>query len=259
MRVVFIIMLLFPFWGKSQDVLSGVVANSGDNEGIHVFNKTAQKYTITDQRGEFKIIARVNDTVVLSAVQFKLHTLVVTTKMLKEKQFIVMEDHVNELDEVFIKPKLSGDLLADSKRIKTKDQVTAKTLGLPNAEVKPPTQAERRLQTASNFSPSLGGSLGGIGGAVGLDAVINAISGRTKKLKKIVKDERKTIREQYIIEEYGDVIIKDFHVPTEELHRFVFYASEDELFKSIVSTKSYIIIYDFMQVKANNYLKINKP
>ena len=55
----------------------------------------------------------------------------------------------------------------------------SKTLSLPNADVTPPTQAERRLQTAGKveFKNILKGQ-------IPVDPIINAISGRTRRLKK---------------------------------------------------------------------------
>lgn len=251
MRIVLMVILLFPFLSNSQELFRGEIANSGDNEGIHVFNKTYQKYAITDQYGKFEIPARVNDTIVFSAIQYQLKAMRITKENIKTYQYVVLEIQVNELDEVFIKPKLSGDLLADTRRIKTRDQVTAKTLNLPNADVKQPTQAERRLQTASSFDGKIG-----LGGSVSLDAVINAISGRTKMLKKIVANERQTKLEEGVVEEFEAVLVRDFKIPKDNIYQFVYYASSDELFEQIMKTNSYLIIYDFLNAKSKSYLKL---
>jgi len=246
-----------PMLFFGQKTLSGKVINSGEKEWIHVFNKTYNKYTITDEEGEFKIPVRINDTLVFSAIQFELKEIVISETLINEMFFkVLLKVQVNELDAVYIKRNLSGDLLADAKRIKTKDKVTARTLGLPNSHVIPPTQAERRLQTASNFSPQLGGSLGGVGGAVSLDAVINAISGRTKKLKNLVRQERLTIVENSVFEGFNQVMLDDFKIPKDKLYDFLYYASADKLFGQIVKTKSNIIIYDFIKAKSKTYLAL---
>ncbi len=250
-----ILLFLFPFISFSQTLLKGEISNSGDVEGIHVFNKTHEQYTVTNANGEFKILVHQNDTIIFSAIQYQLKELIITPKTANQYQYIVLETHINELDAVYIMPILSGDLGIDSKRIKTKNHVSAISLGLPNATVTPPTQAERRLQTASDLNPQAGGSLGGAGAAVSFDAIINGISGRTKELKNIVANERKTAHENNVILAFKKIIINDFKIPEHKLYDFIYYASEDPLFNQIIATKNNMLIYDFIYTKVKNYRK----
>ena len=60
-------------------------------------------------------------------------------------------------------------------------------LGIPGYQGKPATQSERRLSEATGLSPKLEGSLGGAGGSVSINPILNAISGRTKMLKERVR------------------------------------------------------------------------
>lgn len=242
----FYLFLLLSFPSFSQTLLKGEIANSGDNEGIRVFNKTYHKYTITDANGQFEIEAKFNDTIVFSAVQYQLKQLIVTKELLdKTYSYILLEEQINELDAVYIKPKLSGDLLADTQRIKTKELFTAKTIGLPNAHVKPPTPSERKLYTATHS-----------GGGLPIDALINAISGRTKMLKKHIQLERKANLENSVYNTFENTMLYDFKIPKDKIHDFLYYASSDKLFAQIVKTNSNIIIYDFMQAKSKNYLQL---
>ena len=245
MRIWFYILFLTPFLSLSQSIIKGKVTNETDHDGIHVFNKTQSKYTISDEKGEFQIIASVKDTIVFSAIQYKLEELIVTDKLIKSQPISVfLTIKINDLGVVYIRPKLSGNLLDDVKNIPTQELVTARTLGLPNADVIPPTPAERRLYAATHG-----------GGILSIDAVLNAISGRTKKLKKIVKLERKSQLENRIHQDFEQMIIADFGITKDEVYRFIFYASEDKLFSHIVKTKNGIVIYQFLQNKAKDYLK----
>lgn len=239
--------LLLSFPSFSQTLLKGEIANSGDNEGIHVFNKTFHKYTITAADGSFEIEVKLNDTIVFSAVQYQLKQLIVTQEIIAKKHlYILLEEQINELDAVYIKPKLSGDLLADTQRIKTKELFTARTLGLPNAHVKPPTPSERKLYTATHS-----------GGGLPIDALINAISGRTKMLKKHIQLERKSNLENSVYNTFENTMLYDFKIPKDNIHDFLYYASSDKLFSQIVKTNSNIIIYDFIKSKSKSYLKIH--
>lgn len=250
MRYTFYILLIFPFVIFGQKLISGKVMNSGEIESIHVFNKTYNKYTITDQQGMFKIPIRINDTLVFSAIQFKLKEVVISNVIINSMQLsVLLKEQVNELDAVYIKPNLSGDLLADSRNIKTKDVLTAKTLNLPNAHVIPPTQAERKLYTATHSDG-------------GIDAIINAISGRTKRLKKIIRLENKTNKENLVYANFKEIMRDDFNIPEDKLYHFIYYVSDDKLFNQIVKSNSNIIIYDFIKAKSKTYLaqkNKNKP
>lgn len=243
MKQLVYVLFFVPVLFFGQKTLSGKVINSEEKEWIHVFNKTYNKYTITDEEGEFKIPVRINDTIVFSAIQFQLKEIVISETIINEILLsVLLKEQVNELDAVYIKPNLSGDLLADTKRIKTKKVVTAKTLGLPNSHVIPPSQAERRLYTATSASS--------------IDALINAISGRTKKIKNLVKLERKSIVENSVFEGFNQIMLDDFKIPEDKLFDFLYYASADALFIQIVKTNSNIIIYDFIKAKSKTYLAL---
>jgi len=241
------ILFFVPALFFGQKTLSGRVINSGEKEWIHVFNKTYNKYTITNEEGEFNIPVRINDTLVFSAIQFQLKEIVISETIINDMLLsVLLKEQINELDAVYIKPNLSGDLLADSKQIKTKKIITAKTLGLPNSHVISPTQAERKLYTATHTG----------GGIIPVETIINAISGRTKRLKNLVKLERKSLIENSVFEGFNNVMLEDFKIPEDKLYDFLYYASTDKLFTQIVKTKSNIIIYDFIKAKSKTYLAL---
>jgi len=244
MKLIAYILFFCSIFSFGQKKLVGKVTNSVDVEGIHVFNKTFHKYTITNVKGEFSIFARVNDTIIFSGIQFQLKEFVVTPEVINKQPFLLLlDEQVNELDVVYIKPALSGDLFKDAQKIKTKQQVTAKTLGLPNAHVVPPSQAERRLYTATSASSPV-------------DALINAISGRTKMLKKMAGYAKKTNLENSVISSFNQIMMDDFKIPEDKLFDFLYYASSDILFSQIVKTNSNIIIYDFIKAKSKTYLAL---
>lgn len=82
-------------------------------------------------------------------------------------------EQVNILEEVFIQ---------------SKSEFTALSLGIIQKEIKPPSPYERQLYTAGDFKPIHLLSL--LGGSLQVDPIINAISGRTKRLKKYIQFEK---------------------------------------------------------------------
>jgi hypothetical protein len=252
MKFIIFILILFPFFALGQKTISGTIVSNTEKEFIHVFNKTHNKYTITNQQGEFSILVRINDTIVFSGLQYKLKELVVTKNVINSLVVsVVLEEQVNELDAVYIKPNLSGNLLVDSRNIKAKNNVNAISLGLPNAGKPKLTSSERKLKTAGDFKLTIEN----IGGRpIAIDPLINAISGKTKRLKRNVEFERKEKNEEIVFQKFKDVILSDFNIPKDELFRFLYYASEDRNFNKIVALKKDLILFEFLKKKSKEFL-----
>ena len=217
---------------------------------VHVMNLSAKTATITDGSGNFSILAQPRDTLLFSAVQLRRKSLIVTHEMVESQGIIVpLEEFVNELDEVVVRPyNLSGDISRDIAQMPGEKVVVSSTLGLPNAYVKPPTQAERKLYEATTG-----------GGIVPINPVINAISGRTRYLKKILASERKYARTNRVREFYSDsLFIQDLRIPAARIDDFMYYCEVDSLFPREVDTADRLKIWEFLKRKSLDYRKINE-
>ena len=230
--------------------LKGRVVNG--EEGIvdvHVMNTSRKTATITNEGGYFSIDVGINDTLLFSAVQFKRMSLVINQAMVESTQIIVpLEEFVNELDEVILRPyDLSGDLSRDMGRMNTGSGVTASTLGLPNAYVLPISQAERKLYEATS-----GGS------GIPLNPIINAVTGRTKYLKKVLAIERKYARTGRVREFYADsLFVKELKIPAAKIDDFMYYCEVDLDFSEVVDTHDRLKIWEFLKRKSSAYRENN--
>ncbi len=231
--------------------LDGKVQNKGRNiPDVHVMNITANKATITDANGNFSIAVQLNDTIQFSAVQFKRKTLVVTASVLQSKSMIVpLEEFVNELDEVVVRPyDLTGDISRDMERLNTGGVVTASTLGLPNAYARDWTQSERKLNEATTG-----------GGIVPLNPILNAITGRTKMLKKRLARDEKYARTGRVRDFYVDsLFIKELKIPKEKIEDFMYFCEVDTVFSGTVDTHDRLKIWEFLKSKSVAYRENNK-
>lgn len=250
---VFIVFTLIIITAKAQTfskkIEGKVYSKNGDVAATHVLNTTLNKATITDIEGDFSINASVNDTIVFSAVQFKKKQMVVTQDILAQKiTYILLEELVNELDEVVVKPfYLSGNIGNDLKTLAIEPVVTASTLGLPNAYVIPPTKAEREMFEAKSG-----------GGLVPINPIINAITGRTKMLKERVARNSKYARTQRVRAFYVDSIyVKELNIPLNKIDDFMFFCEVDTTFSSLVKTHDKFKIWEFLKKKSVIYRKNN--
>ncbi|MDT0642425.1 hypothetical protein RM553_06225 [Zunongwangia sp. F363] len=248
-------LFISSFSAFSQDPvqLKGKIINDSlQGAFINIINKTLKTGTINSSSGEFQIKVRENDTLLFSSIQYEKLEIAVTP-LLMESGYLEVKliPGVNVLDEVKISNiTLSGDLGAD---IGSMDNYTISDFGIPNLNREPITAAERRLHTASSWNPGFTGS----GGAVGLDPLLNAISGRTKKLKKIVANEKlQGLVEQGIAAFPVNFFVKDLKIPEEQIVNFVYYCAENHQLKYLLKDEKRLDLLEFYQKYAVEFLKL---
>ena len=232
-----------------KNIKGRVYSKDGDVAATHVKNVTTQRAAITDINGFFTISAKLNDTLLFSAVQFKKKQIVITTEVLNKSTLSVfLKDVLNQLDEVIVTPyNLTGDITKDLNILKIEPVVTTSTLGLPNAYVIPPTKAEREL-----FEATTGG------GFLPLNPILNGISGRTKMLKNRVKRNAKYARTQRVRAFYADsLIVSDLKIPELKIADFMYFCEVDSSFSSIVDTHDLLKIWEFMRKMSFIYRENN--
>ncbi|MFV9551966.1 hypothetical protein [Algibacter sp. PT7-4] len=247
---------LLPITALSQSIeILGRVESKTNVENIHVINKTAQVFTITDKRGHFTITAKINDTLTFSSIQHKLKDIIVSKEIIKNKVvYVVLNEQINELDEVVVGKVLSGNLMQDINNVEGKAPINFYDVGIPGYTGKPATQSERRLSEASNFAPKAGGSLGGMGGSVSFTPLINALTGRTKMLKNRVKIEEK----ETLMQSIKGRLSKDFFAsnPLDETLKmdFFYFCADDENFIKHCKNQTDFKILIFLRAKYKQYL-----
>ncbi len=82
--------------------LNGTITAEDDIESIHILNKTSLTNATSSKDGSFVIKAKLNDTIIFSAVQYTLLTKVVSQEDITSKTIAVtLKLQTNQLDEVF--------------------------------------------------------------------------------------------------------------------------------------------------------------
>lgn len=232
--------------------LDGVVRANADVENIHVINKTASKFSTTNSKGEFKIHARLGDSIQFTSVKFKTETVVVSMQHISEGNLeVFLQEQINELDQVVVGKVLTGTLESDIGNSDTKTDINFYDVGIPGYKGKPKTQSERRLHEADagNFVYV------GLGMGVNLHKVLNSITGRTKMLKERVRVETNDA----LMRDIRDRLSKDFFAnnPLEEKHHndFFFFCTDDPNFESRCKYKSDLEVIIYLNEKLKAYKK----
>lgn len=221
LTVFFGILSLNMFSQQREDIQGRVLHKSDPLENVYLQNVSTGQSTATNNQGHFYIKAFPGDTLVFSHVGF-----VDLIKILKASEFkggelrVQMKDAVNELPEV---------------NLSNTSEINAVSLGIIPHKIKTPTMNERRLQTAGDFKWVH--LLGILGGSLQIDPILNAINGRTKKLKRNITVEKK-LRNMAFLEGYTSYMLEEMKLTEEEIRRLISLAVEENNVQLVIDSNN---------------------
>jgi hypothetical protein len=216
---------------QNVKVLKGkIVADSKDLQGINIRNLTSKKEVASLDEGLFSIMAKSGDTLLFTAIQLKPKKIVIEKEDFDYLPFLVkMEPMITQLKEVVI----------------TESSISAESLGIIPKGMKTYTPAERRYYTATTGS-----------GLVSVDAIINAISGRTSMIKKEIVVEKYQMTQTKLDNMFDeDFLIKEFNISKEYVEGFIVYASENKKVVQALKEKNKTLVTFLLGELATEYNK----
>lgn len=222
-----------------ERTISGVVIGNEDVDGIHVLNKSALKFTITDTDGSFTIPVRLGDTLTFSSLRYEQKEVLIDSRVLNQNVLLVkLKEKINELDEVVVGKILTGSLTSDLENFKVENEINFYDLGIPGYTGKPKTQQERRLNEATTG-----------GGIVPLNPILNWISGRTKRLKSNIRIEKDAVCLQRFRDNYEALLFEKQSLEEDLKVEYFYFCSESEGFSRLCDLDDPISMIDFFNEK----------
>ncbi|MEO8773312.1 MAG: hypothetical protein ABI263_03965 [Gelidibacter sp.] len=223
--------------------LNGKINAAVEVDGIHIINKTASRFSISNAHGEFIIPAKLNDTILFSGISYQPKEIVVTKFMLSSKEMpVYLEELINALDEVVVGKILTGDLMSDITNAELKPNLDFYNLGIPGYTGKLKTQSERRLYEATSG-----------GGLVPIGLIVNAITGRTKRLKQHIKLEKADDCLDQMKSKFSEGLFSNYVLEEERKAEFFYYCQDDPEFEILCKTKNDMAIFEFLTIKLKAY------
>jgi hypothetical protein len=214
-------------WSQNQErtVISGkITSNTNDLEGVYVVNAQTEAMTTTNSSGAFSILAKPDDVLVFSSIQFKENRVLLTCENFTDLNFTVRMNLVmHQLQEVVIKRY---------------DNINAVALGIVPSGQKSYTEAERKLRTATALDATANaGTMAG--GSISADPLLNFLSGRTAMLKKEVEVEKKEFFMKLLERMFSlEHFVERLKIPAEYVKGFEYYAVENKQFTTILNSKN---------------------
>lgn len=224
--------------------LKGKIANVKDVEGIHILNKSSRFNTVTNSQGEFRIRAKLMDTLLVSSISYIPEQVVITQEVFSMGFIsITLKDLVNELDEVQLGPRLSGNLERDIKNIKIIDTINFDDVGIPGFKGKP----EEKIVP---IVPGIG-----LITAVDLEALYKHISGYYRKLRIQRKWESENVVVARMIHYYTPGFFQEaYEIPEERLYDFLLFCMETTSIKHNFEVENYALVLDSFKEQSKEYV-----
>ena len=212
--------------------------------GVTISNLRSESDTTIDQNANFSMFVKVGDTLKVSGLQIISKKMVISEKDLSKQLYVIsVESKVIALDEV---------------EIKTYPNINAVSLGILQKPAKVYTPAERKLRTATAAYPTANiGTMAG--GSIGLDPLLNAISGRTAMLKKelVIERKEKLLQKiEYMFKE--EYFVENLKIPKEYIRGFWYYSVEDPKLVDALNSKNKMMSRFIFSDLAVKYLEIIK-
>ncbi|MEL1243576.1 hypothetical protein AAEO56_04820 [Flavobacterium sp. DGU11] len=226
----FIIMLCIPvlLFSQERKTLNGrVVVDDAGIGDVFIINKATGIEKKSDAMGNFTIEAKPGDKITAYSPRTVVRDFAISEQSFKENPYTISVNiQAYELDEVVVDKSINSV-----------------SLGIVPKGQKQYTPAERKLFTATS--------------GFGVDALLNALSGRTQMLKRAVETEKK----EMLMEKIGNIcteedIITEYKIPKEYVSGFVYYIVEDREFANAVNTKNYTMARFLMTGLSLKYLKL---
>jgi hypothetical protein len=247
--LIFVLAFQLNNYAQSETLIEGQIVGDIENkENIYIYNKRSNNFTLSDTKGLFTSLVRLNDTLIFSGIQFGEKKIIIDKLKISSKKIIIkLTEAIYELDEISLKKNMTGSLILDLKKVKdNSSKVNAKSLKLPYANTPKKTPFEFKMYTLSdNMGP--------------INNFINRISGRSKKNKKLQNILKKDNQSKEVFSSYSKFIYTDvLNIPEKEIDTFIIYCEDDEEFWKVIKLNDKIKILNFILSKGKAYNNIIK-
>ena len=219
------LILLFAFfflcgsYAQQRIVMSGLVKTADTRlENVHIKNVSSGKFSISDVAGEFHLSVREGDTILLSHVSMNdLISFIKKEDLQQSVRIFRMSENSSELREVVVDET---------------SEVSTVSVGIIPRKRKKLSMNERRLKTAGDFKPIH--LLGILGGSLQIDPILNAINGRTKRLKRNIKIEKKQQNIAFLEMNYMDYMMSEMELSEQQAQLLISRVIEDEKLQQLI-------------------------
>lgn len=243
--LLFLAIITFGEALSQRTQIQGTITNKAEVEGIHIMNLSSRINTVSGVHGNFSIAVKEQDTLLFSSVHYIPKKITISSEIVEKGILILaLETLVNELDEVYLGPNLTGNLETDLKTIKTEKQIDFDDVGIPGFKGE---QEEKIPKLVGQVITPL---------SLDVEGLYKHISGYYKKLKTQRKWEAENNTIASIINYYSVSFFVDaYQIPEERLYDFLLFCTETSSIQSFFESKNYVKVLAVFDEKGPEYAK----
>ncbi len=215
--------------------------------GVNIVNNTTSRGTTTNKKGEFEILAKKDDILIFSSVQYTIKEIVITDKIIDNNRLVVeVKEKVEALDEVVISPENRDKFLdfQEEEIVKYKDYQFADDR---YSEVRNSALSQMEFRGANVL------------GLVGM--LVNAIfkgSGKNKNKEKVKPIYERTSFNEVRYRYKDEFFTKNLGIPEDKISAFLYYCDDQMPSEDIFLEKNEFLMIDFMVKHSKEYLNSEK-
>lgn len=241
MKTVFIILnflICTSVFSQKVTLFGNVSSNKIPLENVNITNISTSDVTNSNQNGEFSIIVKAGDTLMLTYLGMETVTKVISK--------LEIEDPKLTFNMIVIASKL------EEVKITTIDAVS---LGIIPKRVKPLTSNERKFASESKINSI---DLIELGFRLELVPILNAINGRTKELKNNIQIEKKEAIISHLKYNYSDYLATKLKLKDDEkLMQFYYYlvdlkGIENEVYNQNTAQVNFFLFNKYLEFQDLN-------
>ena len=244
----FLSTVLFAQTNDRIEIEGKIIAKTNEVEGVTIFNRSSNRGTITNEKGEFVIRVALNDLVEISALQFKSRTIKIEENIIQNKSIkIFLIEEVNTLDEVIILPyNLSGDLVVDVEGVKLIEPIIFSFGDFSDYEF-----SDDYLSGVENIAINKGVYYNGFD----VVKIANLFFKQKKKKSKNQLDEE-LVKSKELTDVYSHKLLSTtFNIPIERVEAFIVYVEKNGLTQDLLLEKNGMRLVGFLINKREAFLK----
>ncbi|HDZ03766.1 hypothetical protein LCGC14_0286460 [marine sediment metagenome] len=239
-KLLFLLVLFTAVSGFSQDdtrqPLNGSVIYM--NIGVpneNVINSTAERATITNDKGLFRINVKVGDQLVFTAINYNIKVVTVTEEILANNRLVVeVNEKVTELDEVVITPEQQERFLAmKNEEFKQHEYEIDRGTGVENIAM---SQADRGMQDGLNF--------------------VNIFRAIFKSQDETEEERPKLKVSEVLRQVYDDsFFVVDLQIPQDKINEFLYYCDARMPAQTLLRKENEFQLIDALVNHSKTFLK----
>jgi len=272
-KYIFLLAILFSLPIFSQELrkdIEGVVLNDSIKlNNVHIINKNIKLGVATNKTGKFILPVKLNDTLIISSVQFEHKIIVIKKRDLEDDNVLSIElqpQSVN-LDEVEIfSHRMIGNLAIDRSKFKNNSILNVNYLDFSGVNLNKLIKNDKykNLELNDKMMSSKGNS-SYISGGLDVLKLVKMLKGKkdqkfeeaSKKEKEEMLTKIMTTVKRVRTDVSNDFFTKTLTIPQDKINDFLYYAIDDRVINLYNSNKKIEVIAYFIKL-APSFLKLQK-